>query len=214
MVTNLSSSTPRFIRGVNKRCWDERNDAPPAKEATISNLSLEDDDFESPLTFKQRMSTTVYGPLNLGGLVAIGLALLMVTATVFIIQPAWLGFERDYEYELIDFDQTQARNFAEDLVNLGHPDWEGRMSATTEEANTSQYISQKFQEMGYAAEINEFQVPMHHVNSEPSFRLCVRGACFSSLRRCNYFRRLSSDTLPTPSRLRHPRILRPIRIHV
>ena len=160
-----------------KGVWDERNDASTAKEATItSNLSLEDDDFESPLTFKQRMSTTVYGPLNLGGLVAIGLALLMVTATVFIIQPAWLGFERDYEYELIDFDQTQARAFAEDLVNLGHPDWEGRMSATTEEANTSQYISQKFQEMGYAAEINEFQVPMHHVNSEPSFRLCVRGA--------------------------------------
>ncbi|MDA9254453.1 M20/M25/M40 family metallo-hydrolase [Candidatus Poseidoniaceae archaeon] len=159
-----------------KGVWDERNDASAAKEATItSNLSLEDDDFESPLTFKQRMSTTVYGPLNLGGLVAIGLALLMVTATVFIIQPAWLGFERDYDYELIDFDQTQARNFAEDLVNLGHPDWEGRMSATTEEANTSQYISQKFQEMGYVAEINEFQVPMHHVNSEPSFQLCVQG---------------------------------------
>ena len=89
-------------------------------------LSLEkEDELEAPLTFKQRMSATVYGPLNLGGLVAIGLALLMVTATVFIIQPAWLGFERDYEYELIDFDQTQARNFAEDLVNLGHPDWEG-----------------------------------------------------------------------------------------
>ena len=140
-------------------------------------LSLEkEDELEAPLTFKQRMSVTVYGPLNLGGLVAIGLALLMVTATVFIIQPAWLGFERDYEYELIDFDQTQARNFAQDLVNLGHPDWEGRMSATTEEANTSQYISQKFQEMGYDAEINEFQVPMHQVNSEPSFRLCVRGA--------------------------------------
>ena len=29
--------------------------------------------------------------------------------------------------------------------------------------------------MGYDAEINEFQVPMHHVNSEPSFRLCVQG---------------------------------------
>ena len=122
-----------------KGVWDERKDAPAMKEsAPMANMSLEDDDFESPLTFKQRMSTTVYGPLNLGGLVAIGLALLMVTATVFIIQPAWLGFERDYDYELIDFDQTQARNFAEDLVNLGHPDWEGRMSGTDEEANAAQ----------------------------------------------------------------------------
>jgi hypothetical protein len=160
-----------------EKIWDEINDAPAMNEtASMANMSLEDDDFESPLTFKQRMSTTVYGPLNLGGLVAIGLALLMVTATVFIIQPAWLGFERDYDYELIDFDQTQARNFAEDLVNLGHPDWEGRMSGSDEEANTSQYISQKFQEMGYDAEINEFQVPMHSIDSEPSFRLCVRGA--------------------------------------
>ena len=102
-----------------KGVWDERNDASTAKEATItSNLSLEDDDFESPLTFKQRMSTTVYGPLNLGGLVAIGLALLMVTATVFIIQPAWLGFERDYEYELIDFDQTQARELLQKTSSI------------------------------------------------------------------------------------------------
>ncbi|MBT6641313.1 MAG: M20/M25/M40 family metallo-hydrolase, partial [Euryarchaeota archaeon] len=84
-------------------------------------------------------------------------------------------FERDYDYELIEFDQDQARNFAQDLVDLGHPEWEGRMSGTVEETNTSQYISQKFQEMGYAAEINEFQVPMHHVNSEPSFQLCVQG---------------------------------------
>ncbi len=160
-----------------EKVWDEINDAPAMKEtASMKNLSLEEEDFESPLTFKQRMSTTVYGPLNLGGLVAIGLALIMVTATIFVIQPAWLGFERDYDYELIDFDQTQARNFAQDLVDLGHPDWEGRMSGSDEEANTSQYISERFQEMGYDAEINEFQVPMHSIDSEPSFRLCVRGA--------------------------------------
>ena len=155
--------------------WEEVSDA--SKSNKPVHMSLEQDSgLESPLTFKQRMSTTVYGPLNLGGLIAIGLALIMVTATIFVIQPAWLGFERDYDYELIEFDQDQARNFAQDLVDLGHPEWEGGLSGTVEETNTSQYISQKFQEMGYAAEINEFQVPMHHVNSEPSFRLCVRGA--------------------------------------
>ena len=121
-----------------------------------------------------KMKTPVYGPLNLGAIIAIGLSLLMISS-VLILKPSWLGFGDDYEYELIDFDISQARTYAEELVALGHPEWEGRMSGTTEETNTAEYISQKFTEMGYAAEINEFQVPMHHVNSEPSFRLCVRG---------------------------------------
>ena len=155
--------------------WDELSDVTPSNEqGQIANLSLEEDT-EAPLTFKQRMSTTVYGPINLGALIAIGMALIMVTATILIVKPAWLGFERDYDYELIDFDQTVTRNFAQELVDLGHPEWEGRMSGTVEEANTSQYISQKFQEMGYDAEINEYQVPMHYVNSEPSFKLCIQG---------------------------------------
>ena len=121
-----------------------------------------------------KMKTPVYGPLNLGAIIAIGLSLLMISS-VLILKPSWLGFGDDYEYELIDFDISQAKTYAEELVALGHPEWEGRMSGTIEETNTAEYISQKFTEMGYAAEINEFQVPMHHVNSEPSFRLCVRG---------------------------------------
>jgi hypothetical protein len=120
------------------------------------------------------MRKPIYGPINLGALYAIGISFLMLT-TVIIIQPSWLGFGDDYDYELIDFDQQQVRIYAQDLVDLGHPDWEGRMSGTTEESNTAQYISSKLAEMGYQAEINEFQVPMHHVNSEPSFRLCVQG---------------------------------------
>ena len=144
-------------------------------------ITLEDDDLlelnqkktsYSPII--QRMRTPIYGPLNLGSVIAIGISLLMLT-TVLIIQPSWLGFGEEYEYELIDFDQQQARIFAQELVDLGHPEWEGRMSGTVEESNTSQYISDRLEEMGYDAEINEFQVPMHHVNSEPSFRLCVQG---------------------------------------
>ena len=125
-------------------------------------------------SFVKRMRKPIYGPINLGALYAIGISFLMLT-TVIIIQPSWLGFGDDYDYELIDFDQQQVRIYAQDLVDLGHPDWEGRMSGTTEESNTAQYISSKLAEMGYQAEINEFQVPMHHVNSEPSFRLCVQG---------------------------------------
>ena len=66
--------------------WDDVPDLSKANDSTNAvHMSLEHD-LESPLTFKQRMSTTVYGPLNLGGLVAIGLALIMVTATIFVIQ--------------------------------------------------------------------------------------------------------------------------------
>ena len=68
-------------------------------------------------------------------LIAIGVAVLMVTA-IFVIQPEWLGFEPDYEYELISYDAAQTRSYAEDLVSYGHPDWEGRMSGTVEEVFT------------------------------------------------------------------------------
>ena len=121
-----------------------------------------------------RMKTQVIGPINIGAVIAILLSVLMIS-TVLIIQPSWLGFGDDYDYELIDFDQQKARNFAQDLVDLGHPEWDGRMSGTIEEANTSQYILDELEAMGYIPEPNEFEVPMHSVNSEPSFRLCIQG---------------------------------------
>ena len=123
-----------------------------------------------------RMKTQVIGPLNIGAIIAIILSVLMIS-TVLIIQPSWLGFgdDYDYDYELIDFDQQLAKTFAQDLVELGHPIWKGRMSGTVEESNTSQYILDELEAMGYIPESNEFQVPMHAINSEPSFRLCIQG---------------------------------------
>ena len=76
-------------------------------------------------------STNVLTPQ---ALMAIGVVVLMITA-VFVIRPSWLGFTPSYEYELIDYDASQTRTFAEELVAFGHPDWEGRMSGTVEEAN-------------------------------------------------------------------------------
>ena len=178
-VSELKEELRKYNAPVsgNKNELIERLNQFNLKDETI--ITLEDDDFiETNSTernsFIARMRRPVYGPLNLGAIYAIVVSLLMLT-TVLIIQPSWLGFGEDYEYELIEFDQQQVRIFAEELVTLGHPDWEGRMSGTTEESNTAQYISNEFVEMGYEAEINEFQVPMHHVNSEPSFRLCVQG---------------------------------------
>ena len=110
-------------------------------------------------------------------LIAIGVAVLMVTA-IFVIQPEWLGFEPDYEYELISYDAAQTRSYAEDLVSYGHPDWEGRMSGTVEEANVSEYIISQFDAMGMDTTLHSYQVPMHHVNSEPSLRICTPGGPF------------------------------------
>lgn len=140
-------------------------------------ISIEADLVEennSNKTFITQMKKQIIGPLNLGGVIAIGLSLLMISS-VLVLQPAWLGFGSDYDYEIIEFDPSQTKTYAEELVALGHPDWEGRMSGTIEEANTSQYIIDQLVSMGYEPQSNEYQVPMHHVNSEPSFRLCVQG---------------------------------------
>ena len=140
-------------------------------------ISIEADLVEennSAKVFFTQMKKQIIGPLNLGGVIAIGLSLLMISS-VLVLQPAWLGFGGDYDYEIIEFDSSQTKTYAEELVALGHPDWEGRMSGTIEEANTSQYIIHQLVSMGYEPQSNEYQVPMHHVNSEPSFRLCVQG---------------------------------------
>ena len=56
-------------------------------------------------------STNVLTPQ---ALMAIGVVVLMITA-VFVIRPSWLGFTPNYEYELIDYDASQTRTFAEEL---------------------------------------------------------------------------------------------------
>ena len=140
-------------------------------------ISIEADLVEennSTKAFITQMKKQIIGPLNLGGVIAIGLSLLMISS-VLVLPPAWLGCGGDYDYEIIEFDPSQTKTYAEELVALGHPDWEGRMSGTIEEANTSQYIIDQLVSMGYEPQSNEYQVPMHHVNSEPSFRLCVQG---------------------------------------
>ena len=112
-------------------------------------------------------------------LTAIGVVIVMVTA-VFVFRPAWLGFTPNYEYDLIEYDATQTRTFAEELVGYGHDVWEGRMSGTTEEANVSEYIDSQFAAMGMDTTLHSYQVPMHHVNSEPSLRICVQGLAGNS----------------------------------
>ncbi|MGB1766356.1 MAG: M20/M25/M40 family metallo-hydrolase [Poseidonia sp.] len=147
-----------------------------ANSATDAVLSIEDEPKEHAGGLTEEnvpwwRSTEVLTPQ---ALMAIGVVVLMVTA-VFVFRPTWLGFAPNYEYDLIDYDADQTRAFAEDLVALGHPEWEGRMSGTVEEANTSAYIAAQFEAMGMTATEHSYQVPMHSVNSEPSLRICIQG---------------------------------------
>ena len=106
------------------------------------SISFDEEDLLPPqsVDFMSRMKTPLYGPINMGMAIAIGLALLMISATL-VIQPSWLGFGEDYDYDLMDYDPIQTETYAENLVALGHPDWEGRMSGTVEEEATAQYLS-------------------------------------------------------------------------
>ncbi|MBH34768.1 MAG: hypothetical protein CMB74_04885 [Euryarchaeota archaeon] len=147
-----------------------------ANSATDAVLNVEDEPKENAGGLTEEnvpwwRSTEVLTPQ---ALMAIGVVVLMVTA-VFVFRPTWLGFSPSYEYDLIDYDASQTRAFAEDLVALGHPEWEGRMSGTVEEANTSAYIAAQFEAMGMTATEHSYQVPMHHVNAEPSLRICIQG---------------------------------------
>ncbi|MEC8681947.1 MAG: M28 family peptidase [Candidatus Thermoplasmatota archaeon] len=147
-----------------------------ANSATDAVLSVEDEPKENAGGLTEEnvpwwRSTEVLTPQ---ALMAIGVVVLMVTA-VFVFRPTWLGFSPNYEYDLIDYDASQTLVFAEELVALGHPEWEGRMSGTVEEANTSAYIAAQFEAMGMTATEHSYRVPMHHVNAEPSLRICIQG---------------------------------------
>ena len=129
-------------------------------------------EFSSSSSTFQRMFAEKAGPHTVKIIAAFVLSLLMISA-VLIIQPAWLGFGHDLEFELIEFDESMARQYAQDLVDLGHPDWEGRMSGTDEEAAAAQMIEEHFKSLGMTTTLHSYEVEMHHVNAEPSVQVCT-----------------------------------------
>lgn len=85
----------------------------------------------------------------------------------------WIGGTPDYQ--LIEFDQDSARGYAQSLVDLGHPEWEGRMSGTIEEHNTAEFIKANFTTMGIPSTIEDFDVPMFVIDDEPQLSICHAG---------------------------------------
>lgn len=153
----------------------------PVGEAILENQTSEkfipfDENAQTEVTsgVLSRLKVPVLVAANIEIFSAIVISLLMVSA-VFVIQPAWLGFEQELEFELIDYDASMARGYAQSLVDLGHPDWEGRMSGTAEEAATAQMIEQHFKSLGMTTTLHSYDVQMHHVNAEPSVQVCTPG---------------------------------------
>ena len=118
---------------------------------------------------------TVIGQFNLAqtaGSVAAALLLVLV-----LFNPSILGFGEDEPvYEPIGFDASQTRWYAQELVNLGHPEWEGRMSGSAEEAAGAQMILDNLTEMGYSPQLNTYPVPMFAINSAPIIAMCQPAA--------------------------------------
>ncbi len=85
----------------------------------------------------------------------------------------WIQGEPDYE--LIDFEPSSARGYAQSIINMGHPEWEGRMSGTVEEHNTAEFIKANFTSMGIPSTIEDFEVPMFVIDNEPELTICNPG---------------------------------------
>ena len=81
----------------------------------------------------------------------------------------------DVEYTLIDFDIEQTKSYTQTLVNLGHPEWEGRLSGTIEEKNTADSIKYNFSEMGIPSTLEEFSVPMFVMGNQFELSTCKPG---------------------------------------
>ena len=114
---------------------------------------------------------TVIGQFNLAQTLGSVAAVLLLILVVF--NPSILGFGDDEPvYEPIGFDASQTRWYAQELVNLGHPEWEGRMSGSPEEAAGAQMILDNLTEMGYSPQLNTYPVPMFAVNSAPIIAMC------------------------------------------
>jgi hypothetical protein len=103
-----------------------------------------------------------------------------------VFNPSLVGLgEEEPVYEPIDFDASQARWYAEQLVALGHPEWEGRMSGSPEEAAAAEMILDNLTEMGYSPQLNTYPVPMFAINSAPEIAMCIPTVDFLTGPSCN-----------------------------
>ncbi len=155
-----------------KTLLEERGLPKSGKKAElIERLSVSDEENVIELGTSV-WSRTVVGQFNLAQTVGSVSAALLLMLVLF--NPSILGFGEDEPvYQPIGFDASQTRWYAQELVNLGHPEWEGRMSGSPEEAAGAQMILDNLTEMGYSPQLNTYPVPMFAINSAPILSMCI-----------------------------------------
>lgn len=130
-------------------------------------------------SFASRMtnSKSIFGKeIPYFGIIVTTLLLVTISSGGILGLPAimeWL--EDEPEYTLIDFDPSEARARATHLVSLGHWEWGGRMSGTQEELAAAEANRANFSEYGMSATMDEFDVPMFEIQSNPLIRYCIPG---------------------------------------
>jgi hypothetical protein len=153
---------------------------PRSKDERIAAL-IWDDNTESETTTAETTSGNAFQErFPWATLPVIAVAVMLIvggSVTAILFGDTIVGWFTDEEFdgELIDFDPAQTRAFAEGLLALGHPEWEGRMSGTAEEHATAQSNLDNFSEFGLAIEPNSFAVPMFEIQEEPQLSICMPG---------------------------------------
>ncbi len=168
---SLASRTVQQLKSM----LEERGLPKSGKKAELIerlNSSQEENIIELSTSFWSR---NLVGQLNVAQVAGSVAAVLLLMVVVF--NPSILGFGEDEAvYEPIGFDASQTRWYAQELVNLGHPEWEGRMSGSPEEAAAAEMILDNLTEMGYSPQLNTYPVPMFAINSEPILSMCIPAA--------------------------------------
>ena len=146
------------------------------EEHAISNDSLEAAITEDSVMQSGRSMIGRVKQLPVSVLAVIGIMLLGTMGGALLYGDdviEWIQGEPDYQ--LIEFDAMSARGYAQSLVDLGHPEWEGRMSGTIEEHNTADFIKANFTSMGIPSTLEDFDVPMFVIDDEPELGICHAG---------------------------------------
>ena len=146
------------------------------EEHAISNDSLEAEITEDSAMQSGRSMIGRVKQLPVSVLAVIGIMLLGTMGGALLYGDdviEWIQGEPDYQ--LIEFDAMSARGYAQSLVDLGHPEWEGRMSGTIEEHNTADFIKANFTSMGIPSTLEDFDVPMFVIDDEPELGICHAG---------------------------------------
>ncbi len=156
---------------------NEKTESSVLEQEVLDAVLVAETSEDSSLASRMKANREVFGTqIPMFGILVVTLLLLSIAGGGILGLPALMSWlEDDPEYTLIDFDPAQARDRANHLVDLGHPQWDGRMSGSQEELAAAESNKQNFTEYGMSATIEVFDVPMFEIQSDPRIHYCIPG---------------------------------------